>query len=99
MTDLIEAARYADIILFVAPHSRIPDFCRTLLGKIKPDALAITMSNSFVPDEEGVMQLPSHSVMKHLKVRTYVCICVLGALKLERDNKMSSVPLIVLVCI
>lgn len=64
----MEAAKYADIIIFITPYSVILDFCRTLLGKIKPDAMAIAVTKGCAISESGGIQLISHIIMKNLKV-------------------------------
>ncbi|XP_061388890.1 glycerol-3-phosphate dehydrogenase [NAD(+)], cytoplasmic-like, partial [Musca vetustissima] len=40
-TDFVEAAKYADIIGFVMPKQFIEEFCKTLLEKIKSNAVVI----------------------------------------------------------
>ncbi|XP_058985617.1 glycerol-3-phosphate dehydrogenase [NAD(+)], cytoplasmic-like [Musca domestica] len=77
-TDLVETAKYADIIVFVMPKQFIEDFCKTLLGKIKPNAMAISVIKGFVLNEgddnggevasgSGI-QLISQTIMKYLKI-------------------------------
>lgn len=41
--DVIEAAREADILIFVIPHQFIRTICSTLLGKIKPTAIGLSL--------------------------------------------------------
>lgn len=78
-TDLVETAKYSDIIVFVMPKQFIEDFCKTLLGKIKPNAMAISVIKGFVLNEgddnggevgsgSGI-QLISQTIMKYLKVK------------------------------
>ena len=43
MPDLVEAAKNADMLVFVVPHQFIQGFCNTLAGKIKPDAIGISL--------------------------------------------------------
>ncbi|XP_065366559.1 glycerol-3-phosphate dehydrogenase [NAD(+)], cytoplasmic-like [Calliphora vicina] len=86
VTDLVETAKYADIIIFVMPHPLIPDFCRTLLGKIKPDALAISVTKGFTPAEGAGFQLVSHTITKYLKVPCAVLMGANLATELTLDN-------------
>ncbi|XP_061388947.1 glycerol-3-phosphate dehydrogenase [NAD(+)], cytoplasmic-like [Musca vetustissima] len=80
-TDLVETAKYADIIVFVMPKQFIEDFCKTLLGKIKPNAMAISVIKGFVVNAadgdtngtngaggNGGIQLISQTIMKYLKI-------------------------------
>ena len=41
--DVVEAAKEADILVFVIPHQFIPPLCATLLGKIKPTAVGLSL--------------------------------------------------------
>ncbi|RZC27703.1 V ATPase I and/or NAD Gly3P dh N domain containing protein, partial [Asbolus verrucosus] len=41
--DVVEAAKDADILIFVLPHQFIRTLCSTLLGKIKPTAIALSL--------------------------------------------------------
>lgn len=66
--DLVEAAKNADILIFVVPHQFIPNFCKQLLGKIKPNAIAISLIKGFDKAEGGGIDLISHIITRHLKV-------------------------------
>ena len=74
--DLVEAARNADILIFVVPHQFIPNFCKTLLGKIKPNAIAISLIKGFDKAEGGGIDLISHIISRHLKIP---CSVLMGA--------------------
>jgi glycerol-3-phosphate dehydrogenase len=41
--DVVEAAKEADILIFVLPHQFIKTLCSTLLGKIKPTAVGLSL--------------------------------------------------------
>lgn len=41
--DIVEAAKDADILIFVVPHQFIRNICSTLLGKIKPTAIGLSL--------------------------------------------------------
>lgn len=41
--DVVEAAKDADILVFVIPHQFIPGLCSMLLGKIKPTAVGLSL--------------------------------------------------------
>jgi glycerol-3-phosphate dehydrogenase (NAD+) len=41
--DVVEAAKEADILVFVVPHQFIKTLCATLLGKIKPTAVGLSL--------------------------------------------------------
>lgn len=68
MASLIDTAKYADVIIFAIPNEFVVDFCKTLLGKVKPNALAISLIKGFMPVEGGGLELVSHVINKYLKV-------------------------------
>ncbi|XP_014092604.3 glycerol-3-phosphate dehydrogenase [NAD(+)], cytoplasmic isoform X1 [Bactrocera oleae] len=74
--DLIDACKNADILIFVVPHQFIPNFCKTLLGKIKPNAVAISLIKGFDKAEGGGIDLISHIITRHLKIP---CSVLMGA--------------------
>lgn len=41
--DVVEAAKEADVLVFVVPHQFIKTLCATLLGKIKPTAVGLSL--------------------------------------------------------
>lgn len=40
---MVEAAKDADLLIFVVPHQFVRTICSTLLGKIKPTAAALSL--------------------------------------------------------
>uniref|UniRef100_D3TQT6 Glycerol-3-phosphate dehydrogenase [NAD(+)] n=2 Tax=Glossina morsitans morsitans TaxID=37546 RepID=D3TQT6_GLOMM len=74
--DLVEAAKNADILIFVVPHQFIPSQCQMLLGKIKTNALAISLIKGFDKAEGGGIDLISHIITRHLKIP---CAVLMGA--------------------
>lgn len=41
--DVVEAAKGADILIFVVPHQFIKNLCKSMLGKIKPTAVGLSL--------------------------------------------------------
>uniref|UniRef100_A0A0K8TP17 Glycerol-3-phosphate dehydrogenase [NAD(+)] n=1 Tax=Tabanus bromius TaxID=304241 RepID=A0A0K8TP17_TABBR len=74
--DIVEAAKDADILIFVVPHQFIRNFCGSLLGKIKPTATAISLIKGFDVAEGGGIDLISHIITRHLKIP---CSVLMGA--------------------
>lgn len=66
--DVAEAATDCDILIFVVPHQFIRNLCATLLGKIKPTAVALSLIKGFDIAEGGGIDLISHIITRHLKV-------------------------------
>lgn len=70
--DLVEAAKDADILIFVVPHQFIPRQCAELFGKIKPTAVGLSLIKGFDIAEGGGIELISHIITKHLSIPCYV---------------------------
>ncbi|XP_026466258.1 glycerol-3-phosphate dehydrogenase [NAD(+)], cytoplasmic-like isoform X2 [Ctenocephalides felis] len=70
--DVVAAAREADILIFVVPHQFVRSLCATLLGKIKPTAVALSLIKGFDQAEGGGIDLISHIITRHLKVPCHV---------------------------
>uniref|UniRef100_A0A6M2DUY8 Glycerol-3-phosphate dehydrogenase [NAD(+)] n=1 Tax=Xenopsylla cheopis TaxID=163159 RepID=A0A6M2DUY8_XENCH len=70
--DVVTAAREADILIFVVPHQFVRSLCATLLGKIKPTAVALSLIKGFDQAEGGGIDLISHIITRHLKVPCHV---------------------------
>lgn len=66
--DVVEAAKDADILIFVVPHQFIRGLSATLLGKIKPTAVGLSLIKGFDVAEGGGIDLISHIITRHLKV-------------------------------
>ncbi|KAF6206737.1 hypothetical protein GE061_017973 [Apolygus lucorum] len=73
--DLVEAAADADFLVFVVPHQFVKTICNTLVGKIKPTAVAISLIK-YLPSiivwfeiaEEGGIELISNVIKRVLKI-------------------------------
>ncbi|XP_060524604.1 glycerol-3-phosphate dehydrogenase [NAD(+)], cytoplasmic isoform X2 [Cylas formicarius] len=74
--DVLDAARDADILIFVVPHQFIRTLCSTLLGKIKPTAIALSLIKGFDRAEGGGIDLISHIITRLLKIP---CSVLMGA--------------------
>lgn len=68
MPDVVEAAKDADILIFVIPHQFIKGLGAQMVGKIKPSAIGLSLIKGFDVAEGGGIELISHIITKHLKV-------------------------------
>ncbi|XP_043247946.1 glycerol-3-phosphate dehydrogenase [NAD(+)], cytoplasmic-like isoform X1 [Colletes gigas] len=66
--DVVEAAKDADILIFVVPHQFIDKICSTLLGNIKPTAVGLSLIKGFDKKEGGGIELISHIISKKLHI-------------------------------
>ncbi|XP_041971332.1 glycerol-3-phosphate dehydrogenase [NAD(+)], cytoplasmic isoform X1 [Aricia agestis] len=74
--DLVEAAKDADVLIFVVPHQFVRKICSTLLGQIKPTASALSLIKGFDIAEGGGIDLISHIITRCLKIP---CAVLMGA--------------------
>jgi len=74
--DVCEAAKDADILIFVVPHQFIRTLTSTLLGKIKPTAVGLSLIKGFEQKEGGGIELISHIITRTLKIN---CAVLMGA--------------------
>eukprot|EP00775_Hariotina_reticulata_P002377 gene2377-2682_t len=65
----------ADILIFCAPHQFIRSICKQLIGKIKPDAFAISLIKGMRVRSDGP-QLVSQMITKYLNID---CSVLMGA--------------------
>lgn len=74
--DVVDAAKDADILIFVVPHQFIKGLGAALLGKIKPTAVGLSLIKGFDVAEGGGIELISHIITRHLKIP---CTVLMGA--------------------
>ncbi|KAI8424363.1 hypothetical protein MSG28_002893 [Choristoneura fumiferana] len=74
--EVVDAAKDADILIFVVPHQFVRTICSTLLGKIKPTAAALSLIKGFDIAEGGGIDLISHIITRCLKIP---CSVLMGA--------------------
>ncbi|KAK0090200.1 hypothetical protein PV325_002270 [Microctonus aethiopoides] len=66
--DVVDAAKDADILVFVVPHQFIRRICSTLLGKIKPTAVGLSLIKGFDKKDGGGIELISHIIAAELNI-------------------------------
>lgn len=82
----MEAAKDADILIFVVPHQFIPGQCKQLLGKIKPTAVGLSLIKGFDVAEGGGIALISTIITKHLNIPCYVLMGANLANEVANEN-------------
>ncbi|GBF87939.1 glycerol-3-phosphate dehydrogenase [Raphidocelis subcapitata] len=73
--ELLSTVADADVIIFCAPHQFMRGICKQLIGKIKPDAVAVSLTKGMRVRREGP-QLISEMVSKYLGID---CSVLMGA--------------------
>ncbi|RWS09660.1 glycerol-3-phosphate dehydrogenase [NAD(+)]: cytoplasmic-like isoform X1 [Dinothrombium tinctorium] len=73
--DVVEAAKDADILVFVLPHQFVPNTCKPLIGKIKPNAVGLSLIKGF-GEENGNIILISNQIRSILNIE---CAVLMGA--------------------
>ncbi|XP_050443624.1 glycerol-3-phosphate dehydrogenase [NAD(+)], cytoplasmic isoform X2 [Adelges cooleyi] len=79
--DVVEAAKDADIIVFVIPHQFIPRLCSSLVGFIKPTAVGLSLIKGFDVAPGGGIDLISQIINRQLKID----VCVLMGANLANE--------------
>ncbi|RLU20695.1 hypothetical protein DMN91_007308 [Ooceraea biroi] len=74
--DVVEAAKDADILVFVLPHQFIRTLCSTLLDNIKPTAVGLSLIKGFGRGEGNSIELISKIIEKNLRIQ---CNVLMGA--------------------
>ncbi|XP_014477145.1 PREDICTED: glycerol-3-phosphate dehydrogenase [NAD(+)], cytoplasmic-like isoform X1 [Dinoponera quadriceps] len=74
--DVVEAAKDADILIFVLPHQFIRTLCSTLLDNIKPTAVGLSLIKGFGRGEGNNIGLISKIIEKNLRIQ---CNVLMGA--------------------
>ncbi|XP_018403711.1 PREDICTED: glycerol-3-phosphate dehydrogenase [NAD(+)], cytoplasmic-like [Cyphomyrmex costatus] len=74
--DVVEAAKDADILIFVLPHQFIRTLCSTLLDNIKPTAVGLSLIKGFGRGEGNSIELISKIIEKQLRIQ---CNVLMGA--------------------
>jgi len=75
VSDVVESVKDADYLFFVLPHQFIRGVCRSIAGKIKPDALAISLCKGLDESNQGI-DLLSNAIRNMLNIE---CAVVMGA--------------------
>ncbi|TDG49341.1 hypothetical protein AWZ03_004209 [Drosophila navojoa] len=72
--DVVTTARDADILIFAIPPTFVNSCCKTLLGKVKPLAHAVSLIKGFERGDDGQILLISHLIMRQLKIPCSVLV-------------------------
>ncbi|XP_046453440.1 glycerol-3-phosphate dehydrogenase [NAD(+)], cytoplasmic-like [Daphnia pulex] len=104
--DVVEAAKDADILIFVIPHQFITRICEQLVGNIKATAFGLSLIKGFLPVPGGGIELISHAINKKLNIPIAVlmganlapevadekfCETTIGAASLENGNVLRDI--------
>ncbi|XP_022222336.1 glycerol-3-phosphate dehydrogenase [NAD(+)], cytoplasmic [Drosophila obscura] len=84
--DIVTAARDSDILIFAIPPTFVSSCCKTLLGKVKPTAHAVSLIKGFERGEDGQIILISQIIMRQLKVSCSVMVGCNLAHEIANDN-------------
>ncbi|XP_045117397.1 glycerol-3-phosphate dehydrogenase [NAD(+)], cytoplasmic-like isoform X4 [Portunus trituberculatus] len=66
--DVLEAAKDADVLIFVIPHQFVKRVCQPLVGKLKPDTVGISLIKGFDLKEGGGIMLISHLIKELVNI-------------------------------
>ncbi|XP_054161879.1 glycerol-3-phosphate dehydrogenase [NAD(+)], cytoplasmic-like [Oppia nitens] len=74
--EVVDAAKDADILVFVVPHAFVPRICQNLKGNIKPTAVGISLIKGFGETPNGGIELISDVIKNILSID---CTVLMGA--------------------
>jgi len=74
--NVLEAAQDADLLVFVIPHKFVPGTCAPLKGKIKPNAVGLSLIKGFGETSPGSIVLISQLIKDILGIE---CAALMGA--------------------
>ncbi|KAL3277079.1 hypothetical protein HHI36_012437 [Cryptolaemus montrouzieri] len=72
VSDALDAAKHADIIVFVVPHQFVDNLCKSLAGRIRPNAIGISLIKGFDIKTGGGIELISHIISTKLLIPCHV---------------------------
>ncbi|XP_002062704.3 glycerol-3-phosphate dehydrogenase [NAD(+)], cytoplasmic [Drosophila willistoni] len=84
--DVVKTARDADILIFAIPPTFVNSCCKTLLGKVKPTAHAVSLIKGFERGDDGQIVLISQIIMRQLKIPCSVLVGCNLAHEIANDN-------------
>ncbi|XP_017018820.1 glycerol-3-phosphate dehydrogenase [NAD(+)], cytoplasmic [Drosophila kikkawai] len=84
--DIVATARDADIIIFAIPPTFVSSCCKTLLGKVKPTAHAVSLIKGFERGDDGQFVLISQIIMRQLKIPCSVLVGCNLAFEIANDH-------------
>jgi glycerol-3-phosphate dehydrogenase (NAD+) len=85
IADVCEAAKDADILVFVVPHQFVKGICKQLQGKLKQGALAVSLIKGLDISEKG-LDLISNVIRQMLKIECAVLMGANIAPEVAREN-------------
>lgn len=83
--DVVETASDATILIFVIPHKFVPGLCKPLEGKLRPDAIGISLIKGFGEGPDGKFILISSQIQELLKIECSVLMGANLAIEVAKD--------------
>ncbi|KAE9553221.1 hypothetical protein FO519_003571 [Halicephalobus sp. NKZ332] len=86
ITDVVEASKDADILIFVIPHQFVTRVSQQLSGKIKPNAIAISLIKGLSTAKSDGIKLVSDEIREILNIDVAVLMGANLAPEVANDN-------------
>uniref|UniRef100_A0A7E4W9N6 Glycerol-3-phosphate dehydrogenase [NAD(+)] n=1 Tax=Panagrellus redivivus TaxID=6233 RepID=A0A7E4W9N6_PANRE len=86
VTDVVETAKDADILIFVIPHQFVTRVSKSLAGKIKPDAVALSLIKGLSTVPSDGIKLVSDEIKEILNIDVAVLMGANLAPEVANDN-------------
>ncbi|KAI6181508.1 Glycerol-3-phosphate dehydrogenase [NAD(+)] [Aphelenchoides besseyi] len=86
VTDLVESCKDADVLIFVVPHQFVNRICDQLKGKLKQNAVAISLIKGVAVGEGGGIHLISEIIKSKLNIEVAVLMGANLAPEVANEN-------------
>ncbi|KAH8383232.1 hypothetical protein KR009_007538 [Drosophila setifemur] len=86
VSDLLEAAQNADILIFSTPQSFVESYCNILAGNLKETAFAVSMIKGLMKVRGDEMGLVSHAIQERLDIPCYSMVSAHSAMEMAQGK-------------
>ncbi|XP_034138083.1 serine/arginine repetitive matrix protein 1 isoform X1 [Drosophila guanche] len=86
VNDLLEAAKNADIMIFATPQHFVKSYCNILAGKVKKNAIALSMVKGLAHVSDGEIDLYSNLISQQLDMPCYSLMSANSAMEMAQGK-------------
>ncbi|XP_034664565.1 LOW QUALITY PROTEIN: uncharacterized protein LOC117898950 [Drosophila subobscura] len=86
VNDLLAAAQNADILIFATPQHFVKSYCNILAGKVKENAIALSMVKGLAHVSDGEIDLYSNLISQQLDIPCYSLMSANSAMEMAQGK-------------
>uniref|UniRef100_A0A6P4F4R0 Glycerol-3-phosphate dehydrogenase [NAD(+)] n=1 Tax=Drosophila rhopaloa TaxID=1041015 RepID=A0A6P4F4R0_DRORH len=86
VSDLLEAAQNADILIFSTPQEFVKSYCNILAGNVKESAFAVSMTKGLMRVRGEDVGLVSHAISERLGIPCYSMMSAHSAMEMAQGK-------------